>query len=43
VLHEKIDGYILAGSAIIIASVILVTSSSVTRKAPRAEAVAVAD
>jgi drug/metabolite transporter (DMT)-like permease len=43
VRHEKIDGYILAGSAIIIASVILVTSSSVTRKAPRAEAVAVAD
>ena len=43
VRHEKIDGYILAGSAIIIASVILVTSSSVTRKAPRPEAVAVAD
>ena len=43
VLHEKIDGYILAGSAIIIASVILVTSSSVTRKVETPEAVAVAD
>jgi drug/metabolite transporter (DMT)-like permease len=32
VLHEAIDSYILAGSAIVIASVILVTSSSVTRK-----------
>jgi drug/metabolite transporter (DMT)-like permease len=43
VLHEKIDGYILAGSAIIIASVILVTSSSVTRKGKRETAVAAAD
>jgi drug/metabolite transporter (DMT)-like permease len=43
VLHEKIDGYILAGSAIVIASVILVTSSSVTKKAARQEAVAAAD
>jgi drug/metabolite transporter (DMT)-like permease len=32
VLHETIDRYILAGSAIVIASVILVTSASVTRK-----------
>ena len=35
VLHEKIDAYILAGSAIVIASVILVTSASVTRKSPK--------
>src|SRR5258708_2971166 len=40
VLHEKIDGYILAGSAIVIASVIMVTSSSVTKKAARPEPVA---
>src|SRR5258708_6489286 len=39
VLNEKIDGYMLAGSAIVIASVILVTSSSVTRKSERPEAV----
>jgi drug/metabolite transporter (DMT)-like permease len=32
VLHEKIDSYILAGSAVVIASVILVTGASVTRK-----------
>ena len=32
VLHEKIDGFILAGSAIVIASVIVVTSASVTKK-----------
>lgn len=32
VLHEPIDAYILAGSAIVIASVILVTSAQVTRK-----------
>ena len=32
VLHETIDRYILAGSAVVIASVILVTSASVTRK-----------
>ncbi len=29
VLHEKVDGYILAGSAIVIASVVLVTSANV--------------
>ncbi|HET8827227.1 MAG TPA: EamA family transporter, partial [Terriglobales bacterium] len=32
VLHETIDRYILAGSAVVIASVILVTSASVTKK-----------
>jgi drug/metabolite transporter (DMT)-like permease len=32
VLREKVDGYILAGSAIIIAAVVLVTSASVTKK-----------
>jgi drug/metabolite transporter (DMT)-like permease len=32
VLHERIDAYILAGSAIVIASVILVTSAEVTSK-----------
>jgi drug/metabolite transporter (DMT)-like permease len=32
VLHEKIDGYILAGSAVVVASVILVTGASVTRR-----------
>jgi drug/metabolite transporter (DMT)-like permease len=31
-LHETIDRYILAGSAVVIASVILVTSASVTKK-----------
>jgi len=32
VLHEPIDGYILSGSAIVVASVVLVTSSQVTRR-----------
>jgi drug/metabolite transporter (DMT)-like permease len=32
VLHERIDRYILAGSAIIITSVILVTSAKMQRK-----------
>jgi len=32
VLHERVDGYILAGSAIVIASVILVTSAKVESK-----------
>jgi drug/metabolite transporter (DMT)-like permease len=32
VLHEKIDSYILAGSAVVIASVILVTGATVSRK-----------
>ena len=39
VLHEKIDGYILVGSAIVIASVILVTSASVTKKTEKLEPV----
>jgi drug/metabolite transporter (DMT)-like permease len=33
VLHERVDGYILAGSAVVIASVALVTSAQVTAKA----------
>jgi drug/metabolite transporter (DMT)-like permease len=32
VLGEHVDAYILAGSAIVVASVVLVTSASVTRK-----------
>jgi drug/metabolite transporter (DMT)-like permease len=36
ILHERIDGFILAGSAVVIASVILVTGASVSRK-PLAE------
>src|ERR1700680_5016413 len=32
ILHERVDGYILAGSAIVVASVILVTSAQVTSK-----------
>jgi drug/metabolite transporter (DMT)-like permease len=32
VLHERIDAYILAGSAIVIASVVLVTSAEITSK-----------
>jgi drug/metabolite transporter (DMT)-like permease len=32
VLGEKVDAYILAGSAVVIASVVLVTSASVTKK-----------
>jgi drug/metabolite transporter (DMT)-like permease len=44
VLREKVDAYILAGSAIVIVSVILVTSASVTKKSERlAPAEAVAD
>ena len=35
VLHETVDRYVLAGSAIVIASVILVTSASVARKPER--------
>jgi len=38
VLNEKIDGYMLSGSAIVIASVVLVTSATVTRKSDRLEA-----
>jgi drug/metabolite transporter (DMT)-like permease len=33
ILHEPINGYILGGSAIVIASVILVTSAQVTKRA----------
>ena len=32
VLHEPIGGYILGGSAIVVASVVLVTSAQVTRR-----------
>ena len=32
VLHERVDGYILAGSAIVVASVVLVTSAKVETK-----------
>ena len=32
VLHERVDAYILAGSAIVVASVALVTSAQVTAK-----------
>jgi len=42
VLNEKIDGYMLAGSAIVIASVVLVSSATVTRKSERLEAVGTA-
>ena len=31
ILHERVDGYSLAGSAIVVASVVLVTSAQVTR------------
>ena len=37
VLHERVDGYILAGTAIVIASVVLVTSAKVEGKAVAAE------
>jgi drug/metabolite transporter (DMT)-like permease len=43
VLHESIDSYILAGSAIVIASVILVTSASVTKQAQHLAAEVSAD
>jgi len=32
VLHERVDAYILAGSAVVVASVVLVTSAQVTKK-----------
>jgi drug/metabolite transporter (DMT)-like permease len=38
VLHERVDAYILTGSAIVVAAVILVTSAQVTKK-PTLEAV----
>ena len=43
VLHEKIDGYILAGSAVVIASVILVSGASVTKKPQLQPAESLAD
>jgi drug/metabolite transporter (DMT)-like permease len=30
VLHERVDAYILAGTAVVVASVVLVTSAQVT-------------
>jgi drug/metabolite transporter (DMT)-like permease len=42
ILHERVDGYILAGSAIVVASVVLVTSAQVTRK-PAVESLAMAE
>jgi len=42
ILHERVDGYILAGSAIVVASVILVTSAQVTKK-PNVESLAMAE
>ena len=43
VLHEKIDGYILAGTAVVVASVILVTGASVSRKPQLQPAATAAD
>jgi drug/metabolite transporter (DMT)-like permease len=37
VLHEPIDAYILGGSAIVVASVVLVTSAQVTRRSKAAD------
>ena len=42
ILHERVDGYILAGSAIVVASVILVTSAQVIKK-PAVESLAMAE
>jgi drug/metabolite transporter (DMT)-like permease len=42
ILHEPVDAYILAGSAIVIASVILVTSAQVIKK-PGAETIAMVE
>jgi drug/metabolite transporter (DMT)-like permease len=42
ILHERVDAYILTGSAIVVASVILVTSAQVTKK-PAVEAMALAE
>ncbi len=41
VLHERVDAYILAGSAVVVASVALVTSAQVTAKAAMEELSAV--
>lgn len=35
VLHERVDAYMIAGSIVIIASVVLVTGATVTRKKPQ--------
>jgi drug/metabolite transporter (DMT)-like permease len=43
VLHEKTDAYILAGSAIVVASVVIVTGASVTNKSEFAMAETAAD
>jgi drug/metabolite transporter (DMT)-like permease len=42
VLHERVDSYILTGSAIVVASVILVTSAQVTKK-PAVDEIAMAE
>lgn len=42
ILHERVDGYIVAGSAVVVASVILVTSAQVTKK-PAIEAMAMVE
>ena len=39
VLHERFDGYILAGSVVIIAAVALVTTAKVHRREPGEQAV----
>ena len=41
VLHERVSGYILVGSAIVVASVALVTSAPVTARTVAAEMPAV--
>jgi drug/metabolite transporter (DMT)-like permease len=41
ILHERVDAYILAGSAVVVASVALVTSAQVTAKAVMEEMPAV--
>jgi drug/metabolite transporter (DMT)-like permease len=42
VLHERVDSFILTGSAIVVASVILVTSAQVTKK-PAVDEIAMAE
>jgi drug/metabolite transporter (DMT)-like permease len=42
VLHERVDSYILMGSAIVVAAVVLVTSAQVTKK-PAVEAMAMVE
>jgi drug/metabolite transporter (DMT)-like permease len=38
VLHERVSGFILAGSAVVVLSVILVTSAKVSEQVPALEA-----